>query len=145
MLRPPWQSHTYRNRHGRGSRTPMFGTRLPRYRTRSGMFDDMVSSQIRRLLAAWPELIRPVQFAVEDVPPSSPAPWEPRPNVTSQCYAASHGVPARIVLYRMPMQMHHPTKQDLEWAIRDALVARIAELYGRRPEEIDPDWAGTES
>ncbi|WEV42514.1 metallopeptidase family protein [Bifidobacterium sp. ESL0682] len=144
MLRPPWQTHIYRNRHGRGPRTPMFGTRLPRYRTRSGMFDDMVSSQIRRLLAAWPQFVKPVQFAVEDVPPSAPAPWEPERSATSQCYAANHGIPARIVLYRMPMQMHHPSKEELEWAIRDALVSRLAELYGRRPEEIDPDWTGTE-
>ena len=62
----PWETPIYRNRHGRGTRTPMFGTRLPRYRTRSGMFDDMLVAQIRRLNGAWPELIAPVQFAVED-------------------------------------------------------------------------------
>ena len=32
------------------------------------MFDDMVVAQIRRLNGAWPELVAPVQFAVEDVP-----------------------------------------------------------------------------
>lgn len=47
----------------------MFGVRLPRYRTRSGMFDDLLAAHIRRLNNAWPELIRPIQFAVEDVPP----------------------------------------------------------------------------
>ena len=79
MLQPPWNARIYRNRHGRGTRTPMFGTRLPRYRTRTGMFDDMVAAQA-------------------------------------------------------------PTKLELQLAVRDELVARIAELYGRRPEEIDPDW-----
>ena len=74
MLQPPWNARIYRNRHGRGTRTPMFGTRLPRYRTRTGMFDDMVAAQVRRLGQAWPELIRPIQFAVEDVPPSDPTP-----------------------------------------------------------------------
>ena len=73
MYQLPWESTVYRNRHGRGTRTPMFGTRLPRYRTRSGMFDDMLVAQIRRLNDAWPELVAPVQFAVEDVPPSDPA------------------------------------------------------------------------
>ena len=73
MQQMPWETPIYRNRHGRGTRTPMFGTRLPRYRTRSGMFDDMLVAQIRRLNGAWPELIAPVQFAVEDVPPSDPA------------------------------------------------------------------------
>ena len=38
------------------------------------MFDDMVAAQLRRLSGAWPDLMRPVQFAVEDVPPSDPAP-----------------------------------------------------------------------
>lgn len=141
MLQPPWDARVYRNRHGRGVRTPMFGTRLPRYRTRSGMFDDMVAAQIRRLNDAWPELIRPLQFAVEDVPPSDPAPWEsPQDNMASRCFAASHGIPARIVLYRLPIQSHVRTRMELQLAIRDELVDRVAELYGRRPEEIDPDW-----
>ncbi|OZG62443.1 peptidase [Bifidobacterium lemurum] len=140
MFEPPWNARVYRNRHGRGTRTPMFGTRLPRYRTRSGMFDDMVAAQIRRLNGAWPQLVRPVQFAVEDVPPSDPAPWEIEPRPTSQCFAASHGIPARIVLYRLPLQTHALSRMELQWAIRDELVGRLAQLYGRRPEEIDPDW-----
>ena len=101
---------------------------------------DMVAAQVRRLGQAWPELIRPLQFAVEDVPPSDPTPWQTEPNMTSQCFPASHGIPARVVLYRMPLQTEAPTKLELQLAVRDELVARIAELYGRRPEEIDPDW-----
>ena len=104
------------------------------------MFDDMVAAQIRRLHGAWPQLVKPVQFAVEDVPPSDPAPWEVEPNSSSQCFPASHGIPARIVLYRLPIQMHVRSRMELQWAIRDEVVARLAQLYGRRPEEIDPDW-----
>lgn len=139
-MRLPWETRTYRNRHGRGVRTPMFGARLPRYRTSSGLFDDMVAAQIRRLVQAWPDLVKPVQFAVEDVPPSQPAPWESDPSLDSQCFPAGRGLPARVVLYRMPMQMHADTRMDLQWSIRDELVSRLAELYGRRPEEIDPEW-----
>lgn len=118
----------------------MFGTRLPRYRTRSGLFDDLVAAHLRRLAAAWPELIKPVQFAVEDVPPSDPAPWLSEPDTGSQCFPAGRGLPARIVLYRLPLQTHARSRDELQWAIRDELVVRIAELYGRRPEEIDPDY-----
>lgn len=32
------------------------------------MFDDMAIAQIRRLNDAWPQLLAPLQFAVEDVP-----------------------------------------------------------------------------
>ncbi|MBM6699041.1 metallopeptidase family protein [Bifidobacterium pullorum subsp. saeculare] len=140
MLQAPWNAKIYRNRHGRGMRTPMFGTRLPRYRTRAGLFDDLVAAHLRRLAAAWPELIRPVQFMVEDVPPSDPAPWEEEPSLGSRCFPAGRGVPARIVLYRLPLQTHAHDREELEWAIRDELVLRLAELYGRRPEEIDPDF-----
>ena len=88
MYQLPWESTVYRNRHGRGTRTPMFGTRLPRYRT----------------------------------------------------FPAEHGIPPRVVLYRMPLQSHARSRMDLQFAIRDEVVLRLAELYGRRPEEIDPDW-----
>ncbi|MCH4159159.1 MAG: metallopeptidase family protein [Bifidobacterium minimum] len=137
---PPWESPVYRNRHGRGIRTPTFGVRLPRYRTRSGMFDDMVAAQIRRLHEAWPDLVDAIQFAVEDVPPSSPAPWEDQPDLLSHGFAAGRGIPARIVLYRLPMQTRCRTRMELQWGIRDELVSRLADLTGRRPDEIDPDW-----
>lgn len=130
----------YRNAHGRGTRTPQFGVRLPRYRTRAGFFDDITASQIKRLNAAWPELVEPVQFAVEDVPPSEPAFWEGRRGLTSRAFPSGRGIPARIVLYRMPLQMHHPDREDLQWAIHDELVLRLAQLYGRRPSQIDPQW-----
>ncbi|EFA22144.1 hypothetical protein BIFGAL_04341 [Bifidobacterium gallicum DSM 20093 = LMG 11596] len=121
-------------------RTPMFGTRLPRYRTRSGLFDDLTAAQLRRLSQAWPDLIKPVQFAIEDVSPSDPAPWEAHPCMTSQSFAAMHGNPARVVLYRLPIQMHCRSQLDLQLAIRDELVMRVAELYGRNPEDIDHNW-----
>ncbi|RSX55873.1 peptidase [Bifidobacterium dolichotidis] len=121
-------------------RTPMFGTRMPRYRTRAGMFDDMMSSEIRRLARAWPNMFRDLQFAVEDVPPSDPAPWEPQRRIYSQAFAAMHGSPARIVLYRLPIQMHCQTRLDQQLAIREELVLRLAELFSQKPEDIDPNW-----
>lgn len=130
----------YRNRHGRGIRTPMFGTRLPHYRTKQGSFDDIVAAQIRRLLIAWPQMVQPLQFAVEDVPVSEPAAWEERRVMLSQCFSASHGIPARIVLYRMPLQQRARSRYELQWLIHDELIRRIADLYGKHPEELDPSW-----
>ena len=45
------------------------------------------------------------------------------------------------MLYRMPIQSKSRSRMDLELAIRDEVVLRLAELYGRRPDEIDPDWS----
>lgn len=134
-----WEERHYRNRHGRGLRAPIFGTRLPQYRTASGMFDAMVAAQIRRLNSAWQALTKDVQFAVEDVPPSQPLLWEQNRRILSQAFPASRGMQSRIVLYRLPLCTHVSSRSELQYAIRDELVQCLAELYGRRPEEIDPD------
>jgi len=135
-----WEERHYRNRHGRGLRAPIFGTRLPQYRTASGMFDAMVAAQIRRLNSAWQALTKDVQFAVEDVPPSHTLLWEQNRRILSQAFPASRGMQSRIVLYRLPLCTHVSSRSELQYAIRDELVQCLAELYGRRPEEIDPDW-----
>lgn len=140
MFEAPWEARVYRNRHGRGVRAPMFGARLPRYRTRTGQFDDMVAAQVRRLHEAWPELVQPVQFAVEDVPPSDLAPWESKDCLMSRSFTRRHGIPPRIVVYRLPLQSKARDRIDLQFLIRDEIVARLAEIYGRRPEDIDPGW-----
>lgn len=140
MAQHPWTRQVFRDRHGRGQRKPMFGTRLPRYRTRSGVFDNIVASQIKRLNEAWPNLVGPIQFAVEDVPPSDPVPWDDDVRSLSNCFPSSHGIPARIVLYRMAMQMQVEDDTELQLLVRDEMVSRLAELYGRRAEEIDPQW-----
>lgn len=137
---PPWRRAVYRNSHGRGIRRPTFGTRLPGYRTRCGVFDDLVAAQIRRLNVGWPDLVKPVQFAVEDVPPSDPTPWDGTSGLYSRSFPAGRGLPPRIVLYRMPIQHKARDGMDLELVIRDELVLRLAELYGRSPEQIDPMW-----
>ena len=137
---PPWARTVYRDSHGRGIRRPTFGTRLPRYRTRCGVFDDLTAAQIRRLSVGWPQLVKPVQFAVEDVPPSDPTPWEDRSDLFSRSFPASRGIPARIVLYRLPIQSKTRDRMELELIIRDELVLQLADLYGRDPEEIDPMW-----
>ena len=137
----PWDRPQFRDRHGRGMRQPMFGTRIPRYRTATRRFDDAVLAQLKRLNGAWPELISPIQCAVEDVPASDPNDWEPRRRVLSRAFPAAHGAPARIVLYRRPIEAtagKDPT--ELQLVIRDELVAALADLYGRHPEDIDPDW-----
>ncbi|PJM75005.1 metallopeptidase family protein [Bifidobacterium simiarum] len=136
----PWERKVYRNKHGRGLRQATFGIRLPRYRTKSGAFDGMVVAQLKRLNAAWPELLRDVQCAVEDVPASAPVSWESRRVALSQSFPANHGIPARIVLYRKPIEQRARDRIDMQFIIRDEIVARLADLTGKHPEDIDPDW-----
>lgn len=137
----PWQQKIYRDTHGRGMRRPTFGSRLPRYRTRCGSFDDLFARQIRRLYLAWPELVGPVQFAVEDVPVSEPTPWDEADGMFSRSFPPSRGIPARIILYRMPIQERCRNNYEVTYAIREELALRLSDLYGRAPEDIDPSCA----
>ncbi|MCI1902112.1 MAG: metallopeptidase family protein [Bifidobacteriaceae bacterium] len=136
----PWQRRVYRDPHGRGMRQPLFGARIPRYRTKAGQFDGAVVSQLKRLHQAWPQLIESIQCAVEDVPPSDPLPWEDREVTRSRAFPAEHDQPARIVMYRRPLESIARDGVDLQLLIRDEMVARLSDISGKRPEEIDPDW-----
>ena len=64
-----------RDRHGRGLRGPLLPPILPAWRTRAERFDEFVTSAADDLARNWPQIAR-IQFAVEEVPPSDPAPWE---------------------------------------------------------------------
>ncbi|BDR54463.1 hypothetical protein KIMH_05740 [Bombiscardovia apis] len=95
---------------------------------------------MKRLDAAWPQYMRSVQFAVEDVPPSDPLPWDEEPCALSRAFPASRGIPARVVLYRMPIQGKAHGRLEMQFIIRDEMVLRLAELYGKHPEDLDPSW-----
>lgn len=136
----PWENRVFRDPHGRGLRQPLFGARVPSYRTKAGRFDAMIVAQLRRLHQAWPQLIDSVQCGVEDVPPSDPLPWEEQTIKLSRYFPAHHGQPARIVLYRKPFEAAGRDSLGIQFLVRDEMVSRLAEMSGMTPEEIDPDW-----
>ena len=63
-----------RDRHGRGLRGPLLPPHLPAWRTRAERFDELVVDAAQDLARRWPSVDQ-IQFAVEEVPPSDPAPW----------------------------------------------------------------------
>lgn len=80
-----------------------------------------------------------MQFAVEEVPPSDPAPWE-HGVVLGRGFGAEPraGLPTRIVLYRRPITSRSADDAELAGLIRRVVVEQVALMLGRRPEEIDP-------
>ncbi len=80
-----------------------------------------------------------MQFAVEEVPPSDPAPWE-HGVVLGRGFAAEPraGLPARIVLYRRPITSRAADDAELAELVRRVVLEQVALMLGRRPEEIDP-------
>lgn len=43
-------------------------------------------------------------------------------------------------MYRRPLESIARDGVDLQLLIRDEMVARLSDISGKRPEEIDPDW-----
>lgn len=127
-----------RDRHGRGPRGPLLPPGLPAWRTRAERFDELVVSTARDLARRWPQ-VEDIQFAVEEVPPSDPAPWE-RSVVLGRGFAAEPraGLPGRVIIYRRPVASRAAEDQALAELVRLVVVEQVALMLGRRPEEIDP-------
>lgn len=119
-------------------RGPMLPPYLPGWRTRGERFDEMVVAAADDLVRRWPQ-VASMQFAVEEVPPSDPAPWE-RSVVLGRGFAAEPraGLPTRIVVYRRPITSRAQDSTELAELVRRVVVEQVALLLGRRPEEIDP-------
>ncbi len=143
--RPGSPSHRdRRDRHGRGLRGRLVPANVPLFRTKSEIFDDLVLDAIEGLERTYSRELAGVEFAVEDVPPDLNVydsdvledgevplarllPGAPgRPNT-----------PARIVLYRRPLEFRAIDNEDLADLVHDVIIEQVANLLGIDPEEMD--------
>lgn len=126
-----------RNRHGRGPRGPLFFPGTPAWRTRREDFDLMVRELVTELISRWPQ-VSTIEFAVEDVPPSNPAPWESHSVVVARIFPADRrrGLRDRIVVYRLPITLRC-LPEEVAVMTRRLLVERISHILALPPDEID--------
>ncbi|NMR20777.1 metallopeptidase family protein [Cellulomonas fimi] len=136
----PAQPARRRDRRGRGPRGPLLPAGLPAFRTRAQRFDDLVLEAVGRLEKRWGRELDGTEFAVEDVPPSNPAPWERGGVPLGRYFPADAGLPARVVVYRRPVETRALDEADLEDLVRDVVVEQVAHLLGRSPDEVDPGY-----
>src|SRR3712207_2817817 len=115
---------------------------LPAYRTRAERFDDLVLAAVERLEKRWSRQLDGAEFAVEDVPPSQPAPWEHGGVPLGRYFPSDAGMPPRIVVYRRPVETRALDAEELEDLVRDVVVEQVAHLLARTPEEVDPEYTG---
>lgn len=127
-----------RDRRGRGPRGPLVPGDLPGYRTRAERFDDLVLDAVERLERRWATELAGTEFAVEEVPPSAPAPWEGGGAPLGRYFPPDAGLAPRIVVYRRPIESRARDLADLADLVRDVLVEQVAHRLGRDPEDIDP-------
>ncbi|WP_299034411.1 metallopeptidase family protein [uncultured Pseudokineococcus sp.] len=131
---------TRRDRRGRGLRGPLLPAALPASRTRGERFDDLVLDAVEEVEQVLDEPLSHLEFAVEDVPPSDPSPGADEAVPLGRFSAAHRGQPARVVVYRRPVETRASGAGDLEDLVHHVVVEQIAHALGTEPERLDPHY-----
>ncbi len=113
---------------------------VPAWRTRAQRFDDLVLDAVERLEQRWARELDAVEFAVEDVPPSDPAPWEHGEVPLGRFFPAQGTLPPRVVVYRRPVEGRAAGSPEVAPLVHDVVVEQVAHLLGMAPEQVDPDF-----
>jgi predicted Zn-dependent protease with MMP-like domain len=129
-----------RDRHGRGLRGPLLPADLPGWRSRADRFDDLVLDVVEHLERRWGRELDGVEFAVEDVPPSDPAPWEHGEVPLGRFFPARGEEPPRVVVYRRPVETRGGDPREIAALVHDVVVEQVAHLLGLSPEQVDPGF-----
>ena len=143
--RPGSPSHRdRRDRHGRGLRGRLVPANVPLFRTKSEIFDDLVLDAIEGLERTYSRELAGVEFAVEDVPPDlnvyDSDVLEDGEVPLARLLPGAPGrpsTPARIVLYRRPLEFRAIDNEDLADLVHDVIIEQVANLLGIDPEEMD--------
>lgn len=141
-------------RHGRGVRGPLLPVGVPRYRTRSMAFDQLVLEMYAPLHNAYFEQLVGVDLAVDTIPrmrgradttvlPDEVVADGPVP--LGRVLAAGvdrHGNPtrARFVVFRRPIEQRAASGQKRAELVTWVLTALVANYLNLDPRDIDADF-----
>ncbi|MGC5583288.1 metallopeptidase family protein [Ornithinimicrobium sp. W1679] len=123
-----------RDRHGRGMRGPLAWPRVPVMTTAAARFDEMVLDAAETLERRLGHELG-VELAVEDVPPSDPAPWEDGVPL-GRLFPAERNLAARLVVYRRPVTHRAHDEPELAALVHEVMAEQLARMYGRDPEDL---------
>jgi Zincin-like metallopeptidase len=143
----------HRDRHGRGIRGSLAPVEVPLSLTRAARFDEHVLDaveQVERAVAAGQgdsadpalgERLAAVEYGIEEVPPEpvlTAAESGLEPLRLGRAEPATDGNPARVVLYRRPLELRTPDPRDRAALVHEIVVEHLADLLGVLPDELDP-------
>lgn len=126
-----------RNRHGRSQRSPLFLPGIPARASWKDSFAQILAWNFQEIQQRFPQIAE-IEVALEDVPPSAPAPWESHAVCLARSFPAAKaiGLKARIVFYRLPIHARagratfREIGAPLHALIRTLLVENLSELTG---------------
>ena len=143
-----------RNRHGRGARGPLLPVDVPRYRTRSMSFDQLVLEMYAPLNNAYFEQLSGVDLAVDTIPrmrlstdmtvlPPEIVADGPVPLgrvLQAGVDRAGNPTRARFVVFRKPIEHRAQTAEERSELITWVLTALVANYLNLDPRDIDPGF-----
>jgi len=133
-----------RDRHGRGMRGPIAPPQVPLAASRGEAFADLVQDSVERLERRWPQL-SDVDFLVLDVPRlDGTAGWSDETVPLGGTVAARDGRPARVVVYRRPVEIRTKGRDERAALVHEVVVEQVAEVLGLTPETVDPRYGEEE-
>lgn len=113
---------------------------LPVARSRSEQFDEIVLEAMERLERRWEDQLKNVELAVEEVPPAGLSGEFGAAMSLGHCEPPSDGGPARITVYRRPVEFRAPDRTSRVALVHDVVVEQVAKLLRLPPDEVDPDY-----
>jgi predicted Zn-dependent protease with MMP-like domain len=120
---------------------------VPLVETPTQRFDNLVLDAVEHVEQRWRQELAALDFAVEEVPPAQ-APAVVDDEIASagvplaRLLPPAAGSPARVVIYRRPLELRAVDRDDLEDLVHDIVVEEVAHFLGLAPEVVDPDGYG---
>lgn len=108
--------------------------------SRAERFDELVLALVGHLERRWSAVWGSVEFGVEEIP-LIPVDWSDDVPLATLVPAVGD-TPARIVVFRRPVERRASGRAETSALVLGLLVERVAELLGREPQEIDPRYEG---
>ncbi|PAT09834.1 hypothetical protein CKJ80_09125 [Corynebacterium hadale] len=147
----PLQLRSARDRHGRGARGPLLPVGVPRYRTRSTAFDQLVLESYAPLHNAYAVQLSGVDLAVDTIPrmrlradmtvlPDEIIADGPVPlGRVLPAGVDRNGRPtrARLVVFRRPVEKRARTAEERSELLTWILTALVAQYLNLDPRDID--------
>jgi len=106
--------------------------------TRRARFDELVLHAAERVRPHLGTRHAALEFAVEDVPPQDPAPWEEQIAPLGRLLRGTPTRAPRVLVYRRPIEARAQDDLDLADIVREVVTEQVAALLGVPPKELDP-------
>lgn len=113
--------------------------RIPGHLSAAEFFVQAVTESVSRLMETAPDALVGVDIGVEDVP-SATFDWAYLDRVPlAAAIDATTTRPARIVIFRRPLERRAADREDLYDLVHITLVEQLSALTGRSMHDLDPE------